>query len=83
MTYAHVHDDTVADEFYRAMEEIEGPQFEAEADDEPTVDTAKAKTLLDQIAASDLTNLTTKQRQMLDELRHCLAENPSFSSPDD
>ncbi|MEM9774922.1 MAG: tyrosine-type recombinase/integrase [Chloroflexota bacterium] len=80
MTYAHVHDETVADEFYRAMEEIEGPQFETETDNEPAVDTAKAKTLLDQMAASDL---TTKQRQMLNELRHCLAENPSQPSPDE
>ena len=28
MTYAHVHDETVARDFFRAMEEIEGPQFD-------------------------------------------------------
>lgn len=78
MTYAHVHDETVANDYFRVMAEIEGPQFEPEA--EPAVDTAKAKTLLDQMAASEL---TAKQQELLDELRNCLAENPILPSSDD
>ena len=80
MTYAHVHDETVADDYFRVMEEIEGPQFEPEPDDEPAVDREKAKMLLDQIAASEL---TAEQQQLLDELRHCLTENRTLPSPDD
>jgi integrase/recombinase XerD len=80
MTYAHVHDETVANEYFRVMEEIEGPQFEPEAEDDPAVNTAMAMMLLDQMVAS---GLTTKQQQMLEKLRTCLDENSSASFPDD
>ena len=80
MTYAHVHDETVADDYFRVMEEVEGPQFETEADDEGGVDTAKAGALLDRMGASEL---TAEQQRLLDELRLCLAEGAGYSSPDD
>lgn len=68
MTYARVHDQTVMDDFFRAMEQIEGEQ--------DTVffqrpDTEKAIALLDKLGQEELSDA---QQQILDELRHCLAE---------
>lgn len=58
MTYAHVHDETVANEYFRVMEEIEGPQFEPE--------TEQIHDLIDKLEDG---NITTEQRELLDALR--------------
>ncbi|MFK7803084.1 MAG: tyrosine-type recombinase/integrase [Anaerolineae bacterium] len=61
MTYAHVHDETVARDYFRAMEQIEGPQFEPE--------TEQIHDLIDQLEDG---NLTEHQQKLLDEFRQSL-----------
>ena len=61
MTYAHVHDKTVADEYFRVMEEVEGPQFDPE--------TEQIHDLIDQLQAG---NLTDEQQALIDALRQTL-----------
>jgi integrase/recombinase XerC len=80
MTYAHVHDAKVADDYFTAMEKIEGPQFPVDSEPEAKADVAKAKKILDQMMAGELTQ---EQQQMLSQLHDCLAEDQSDSSPDD
>lgn len=67
MTYARVHDKTVMDNYFRAMEQIEGEQnivFPQKPD------TEKALALLDKLGQDGLSD---NQQQVLNELRRCLA----------
>lgn len=66
MTYARVHDQTVMEDYFRAMEQIEGVQTVVL---EPKPDTEKAITLLDKLGQDELSD---GQRQILAELRRCL-----------
>jgi site-specific recombinase XerD len=66
MTYARVHDQTVAQDYYAAMTQIEGEQTTVLA---PNPVTEKVFTLLDKIGADGLSD---EQRQILVEVRRCL-----------
>lgn len=66
MIYARVHDKTVIEDYFRAMEEIEGEQV-AILEPQPVPETAFA--LLDKLEQKELSD---EQRQILDELRRCL-----------
>ena len=66
ITYARVHDQTVAQDYYAAMTLIEGKQTTVLA---PNPVTEKVFTLLDKIGEAGLSD---KQRQILDEVRRCL-----------
>lgn len=66
MTYARVHDQTVAQDYYAAMTLIEGEQTTVLA---PNPVTEKVFTLLDKIGEDGLSD---EQRQVLDDVRRCL-----------
>ncbi|HRQ42668.1 MAG TPA: tyrosine-type recombinase/integrase [Chloroflexota bacterium] len=66
MTYARVHDQTVAQDYYQAMTLIEGEQTTVLA---PNPVTEKVFTLLDKIGEA---GLSAEQRQILAEVRRCL-----------
>ena len=68
MTYARVHDKTVMADYFRAMEQIEGAQTTIL---QPKPVTEHVFTLLDKLAQH---GLSAAQRQILDELRHCLTQ---------
>lgn len=68
MTYARVHDQTVVNDFLRAMEEIEGGQ---DAILEPKSFTEKALTLIEKLEGD---GLNAEQQQILAELRRCLTQ---------
>lgn len=68
MTYARVHDKTVVEDYFRAMEAIEGEQMAAmgqEATNE------EVHTLLGKLEQQ---GLSAKQQQILNELRRCLTK---------
>ena len=68
MTYARVHDQTVMDDYFGAMEEIEGVQTAVFG---PATLTQNALALLDKLGQDGLND---EQQQILAELRRCLAE---------
>ncbi len=70
MVYARVHDKTVIEDYFRALEKIEGEQtavLEPRPKPETIPETAFA--LLDKLGQEELSG---EQRQILDELRRCL-----------
>jgi site-specific recombinase XerD len=67
MTYARVHDQTVMEDYFQAMEQIEGVQT-AVFPQRPV--TEKAIALLDKLGRDELNE---QQQQILAELRRCLA----------
>ena len=71
MVYARVHDQTVMEDYFRAMEEIEGERS-AWLNRLSTSRTAAA--LLDKM---EYAGLSDEQRQILAELRACLAQQPA------
>ncbi len=73
MTYARVHDQTVMDDYFRAMEQIEGEQ-NAIFPQKP--DTERALALLDKLGQD---GLSEQQQQILAELRRCL-NHPATNS---
>ena len=75
MIYARVHDKTVIDDYFRAMEEIEGAQ-NAVFPSKPVPE--QAFTLLDKLKQDGLSD---EQQQILDELRCCLTQQ-STASPE-
>ncbi len=68
MTYARVHHKVVIQDFFRAMEQIEGKQ---DAILEPKPSTKKAIALLDKLGHDGLND---EQQQILAELRRCLVQ---------
>lgn len=66
MTYARVHDQTVRDDYFRAMEQIEGEQT---AVLEPKTVSEDVFALLDKMGQEGLSD---EQQQILAELRRCL-----------
>lgn len=68
MTYARVHDQTVMEDYFRAMEEIEGEQ-DTVFPQKPA--TEKAVALLDKLGQD---GLSEQQQQILAELRRCLSQ---------
>ena len=68
MTYARVHDKVVIQDFFQAMEKIEGEQS---AILEPKPATEKAIALLEKLEQN---NLTDQQQKILAKLRHCLTQ---------
>lgn len=68
MTYARVHDKTVMADYFRAMEQIEGAQTAVFG---PETVTQNALTLLDKLGQDGLSD---EQRQILGEVRRCLAQ---------
>jgi site-specific recombinase XerD len=73
MTYARVHDQTVMEDYFQAMEQIEGVQT-AVFPQRPV--TEKAIALLDKLGRDELNE---QQQQILAELRRCLAEPTMIS----
>ncbi len=73
MIYARVHDKTVIDDYFRAMEEIEGEQ---NAVFPPKPVTEQVFTLLDKMEQHGLND---EQQQILDELRCCLTQQTTTS----
>lgn len=68
MTYARVHDQTVMEDYFRAMEQIEGVQTAVFPSKQTT---KKAIALLSEMEQDGLSD---NQQQILAELRRCLAE---------
>ncbi len=68
MTYARVHNQTVRDDYFRAMEQIEGEQTDVLG---PKPVSEKVFTLLDKMGQEGLSD---EQQQILDEVRRCLVQ---------
>jgi site-specific recombinase XerD len=77
MIYTHVHDKTVIADYFQAMTQIEGEQ-DVLLEEKTAID--KACSLLDEMEQQEL---SAEQQQILDEVRHCLAQEVSTDEIDD